>query len=365
MALVKCKECDNEVSNKARKCPNCGAQVKAVQSGCGGCAILIILVLVTFILVSIFSLKDSSNTQSKPPNKPKTAQKPISKQQEAVQDVENADWPFTINNVDIGCYRGHYAVVRAGEGEYKGKIFALNGAASQRFDDLDPIWRIDHTGVLKTKVNVGPFIHLALTYCSDNEVNWGNITFTPSKQYLEKNQKAEEKSKERDRHCADIAKDEKYRVWRNFIKTKVQIRDQVFQDFGNIPSEAIQVGEIVTIPSNGANVPVLSNPSLHVGNYIFHAKGKIKIIARDRDGRSGRVWYKIQTQLGQGFITHSTLHFLNTDKNRGLLLQRLQNLETDRIQEAMVTAEEKYGFNIKELDDNAADNGWLDCYLNE
>ena len=47
MALIKCTECGNEVSTKAKACPNCGAPVKSVSnaladlqkasSGCSGC----------------------------------------------------------------------------------------------------------------------------------------------------------------------------------------------------------------------------------------------------------------------------------------------------------------------------------------
>ncbi len=47
MALMKCKECGNEVSNKAASCPKCGAPIKAKKSGCGcGSVFLLILVIV-------------------------------------------------------------------------------------------------------------------------------------------------------------------------------------------------------------------------------------------------------------------------------------------------------------------------------
>lgn len=31
MALIKCKECDNTVSNQAEECPNCGAPIKPIK----------------------------------------------------------------------------------------------------------------------------------------------------------------------------------------------------------------------------------------------------------------------------------------------------------------------------------------------
>ncbi len=44
MALKKCKECGQEVSTKADRCPNCGAKQKRKSIGCGG-ALLILIVL--------------------------------------------------------------------------------------------------------------------------------------------------------------------------------------------------------------------------------------------------------------------------------------------------------------------------------
>ncbi len=53
MALIKCKECGNEISSKATSCPKCGAPVKAKKSlGCG-CGSLLLLLLILFIGLSI------------------------------------------------------------------------------------------------------------------------------------------------------------------------------------------------------------------------------------------------------------------------------------------------------------------------
>jgi len=43
MALIKCKECGNEVSSEADKCPNCGV---TVGSDIFGWVVLITLILV-------------------------------------------------------------------------------------------------------------------------------------------------------------------------------------------------------------------------------------------------------------------------------------------------------------------------------
>lgn len=43
MALVKCKECGEEVSSKAEKCPKCGVQIARKPIGCGGAMAIFIL----------------------------------------------------------------------------------------------------------------------------------------------------------------------------------------------------------------------------------------------------------------------------------------------------------------------------------
>jgi len=59
MALIKCKECGNEVSKNAESCPKCGAPIrkKPTQYGCGT---LILLIIVGFVLIGVFSSNDSN-----------------------------------------------------------------------------------------------------------------------------------------------------------------------------------------------------------------------------------------------------------------------------------------------------------------
>lgn len=52
MALIKCKECGNEVSTKAEACPKCGAKVPTDKVGCGTVFGVVIL---TVIILSVFS----------------------------------------------------------------------------------------------------------------------------------------------------------------------------------------------------------------------------------------------------------------------------------------------------------------------
>src|SRR5262245_45797076 len=66
MALIKCKECGNEVSTKAETCPKCGARVARKPLGCGSAIGVIVLAAV---ILSVFGslFKDSSHTPSSSP----------------------------------------------------------------------------------------------------------------------------------------------------------------------------------------------------------------------------------------------------------------------------------------------------------
>ena len=65
MALVKCKECGKEISDKAESCPHCGApqKKKSTQYGCGT---LIFFGIIVLVLAGMFSSKDPSTTPSPP-----------------------------------------------------------------------------------------------------------------------------------------------------------------------------------------------------------------------------------------------------------------------------------------------------------
>ncbi len=57
MALIKCKECGEQVSNKAKKCPKCGAPIKGKG---GGCATVIVFFLVILGLVVVASFVNTA-----------------------------------------------------------------------------------------------------------------------------------------------------------------------------------------------------------------------------------------------------------------------------------------------------------------
>jgi len=56
MALIKCKECKIEISDKAKNCPSCGVPVKS-RIGCGGFIVILFCIgVVMYNLPSIMSL---------------------------------------------------------------------------------------------------------------------------------------------------------------------------------------------------------------------------------------------------------------------------------------------------------------------
>lgn len=66
MALIKCKECEKEVSTKAEKCPNCGAPVKKKGIGCLGFSVLFIgFIVFVIVLGSVLNTSNKSTSSNK------------------------------------------------------------------------------------------------------------------------------------------------------------------------------------------------------------------------------------------------------------------------------------------------------------
>ncbi len=76
MALVKCKECGSEISNKAKTCPNCGAKVPAKTSAFTW---LVLIIIVVFVYVGSQEPSTTSrpaSTSSSSPSSSSTTERP-------------------------------------------------------------------------------------------------------------------------------------------------------------------------------------------------------------------------------------------------------------------------------------------------
>ncbi len=60
MALVKCKECGNEVSTEAKACPKCGASIAIILAKSADWWTPTLVVVVVLILIALCSPKDSN-----------------------------------------------------------------------------------------------------------------------------------------------------------------------------------------------------------------------------------------------------------------------------------------------------------------
>ncbi|HAS1069227.1 TPA: zinc-ribbon domain-containing protein [Enterobacter cloacae] len=59
MALIKCNECGEQVSNKAASCPKCGAPIAKKNRGPSGCMMVFFVIIAAFLIVSF--LGDDGN----------------------------------------------------------------------------------------------------------------------------------------------------------------------------------------------------------------------------------------------------------------------------------------------------------------
>jgi hypothetical protein len=69
MALIKCKECGNQISSDASACPNCGKPVKKTSPAASGCLVVIIVIVV----LAVIGKCSGSSNDSKPEGAPAPA----------------------------------------------------------------------------------------------------------------------------------------------------------------------------------------------------------------------------------------------------------------------------------------------------
>ena len=74
MALIKCRECGTEISDKAASCVKCGAPVKKKSKTAETIGGLVIIGLVGWIAIELFGGSSSSGPQQPPAEKPVQAE---------------------------------------------------------------------------------------------------------------------------------------------------------------------------------------------------------------------------------------------------------------------------------------------------
>lgn len=78
MALIKCKECSNQVSTEADKCPHCGAKVKAQMGGCAKLAIIVGGFCLVVVVGGVFGPQQTDPRPARPaPVAPSEPPKPV------------------------------------------------------------------------------------------------------------------------------------------------------------------------------------------------------------------------------------------------------------------------------------------------
>ncbi len=109
MALMQCKECGNEVSNKAESCPKCGVRVAAKPMGCGTLIGVIFLgVIIINVFTIIFSLGTGSGTSSA-----STSTSPEQKQAQAETTSPKSNFPtISVERIFVDDFRTTRATIR-------------------------------------------------------------------------------------------------------------------------------------------------------------------------------------------------------------------------------------------------------------
>lgn len=145
MALMRCKECKKEVSNKADKCPNCGAPVKKAGSVVGIGCLFVILVIGGLIWVG----GKASQYANTPEGRAAAAKREADAQAAATKreadrqtaQAAKAEQAATLRasapTYDVAAVVAYYAANEiAGDQALKGKWFKVEGEVDRVGKDL-------------------------------------------------------------------------------------------------------------------------------------------------------------------------------------------------------------------------------------
>lgn len=109
MALIKCKECGNEVSSKAETCPKCGARVAAKRMGCGTLIGVVFLGLIIIgVISSIFtpSAKNSTTANTSGISSASNQNSPA-----PTPKIPGSQWYYSQDNDEMGKGKTYQALV--------------------------------------------------------------------------------------------------------------------------------------------------------------------------------------------------------------------------------------------------------------
>jgi hypothetical protein len=118
MALTKCKECGNQISQKAESCPNCGAPVKRQSIGCAS-AIGVILLLVFAGSMLRESLAPSPSTkESSAPTKSNPITEAPTKTEISQPKEPKSDWYYDSRIDKMSEKKTSYAILTSEDSTY-------------------------------------------------------------------------------------------------------------------------------------------------------------------------------------------------------------------------------------------------------
>ena len=63
MALIKCPECEKEISSAAKKCPNCGFDLQA-ETKSKYRKIIVIIIVIILLIVGVIHIYDACTTST-------------------------------------------------------------------------------------------------------------------------------------------------------------------------------------------------------------------------------------------------------------------------------------------------------------
>lgn len=107
MALIKCKECGQQVSNKAATCPSCGATIRR-KSGCGS---LIVLGIVGFIALGMLGQCASQMKSSSPSSTARQPKNTVEESTPPPPPEPGAQWQYSHDTDPMTGKVTHFAIV--------------------------------------------------------------------------------------------------------------------------------------------------------------------------------------------------------------------------------------------------------------